>query len=337
MTHDSSDTNTHLPHSVSTPDTLNHHTEDTDAIAPLLESEVPALASVRPIHIVTDSGAHFPTPSIHNGRGLTIVPYRLTIGSKVYREGIDLGADEAIRLMAHQPYAPVITPPSTEQYLEVFERLARSGFDLVSIHTSREISSSWANARDAAAQLAGHCRIDVIDSQTLSTGQAMLVSRALRLVEAGTDFDEVVRDIRAAVERVYAIYYTETTDYLIQNKIMSPAHGILGSMLGIKPFIAVENGQLRVMEKVRTRIQAIERIVEFAAEFDDIEDAVILQHKPHHSDQTRMLHDRLAVDFPNRAFPSAVYGPFLAALIGSDATGLVILERITPINIEEED
>jgi fatty acid-binding protein DegV len=81
------------------------------------------------------------------------------------------------------------------------------------------------------------------------------------------------------------------------------------------------------MEKVRTRVQAIERLVEFAVEFTEIDDAVIVQHKPFLSEQTRMLQDRLTIEFPGRVFPHALYGPSLAALIGVDAMGLVVLER----------
>jgi DegV family protein with EDD domain len=288
------------------------------------------------LNIVTDSGAHFPTLGMIGAntaeRKVTVVPNRLNVAGRVYHEGIDLNAEEAMRLMAHQAYAPVITPPSTTEYLEVFDRLARMGSaGIISIHTSRDITTSWSSAKEAAEQLSGHCKIEVIDSGSISTGQALLVNRAIRAINAGADFDEVVRVARGAADRVYSVYYTETMDFLIQNKIMSPSHGILGTMLNIKPFVTIENGKISLIEKVRSRIQAIERLVEFASEFSDIEEMVILQHhseraRSHHNEQTRMLQDRLAVDFPDRTFAASLYGPSLAALIGVDATGLVILE-----------
>lgn len=280
-----------------------------------------------PIHILTDSSAHFPPGSALLSSRATLLPNQITIAGTVYREGIDLEAEEALRLLSHQSIAPRVTPPSISAYQEAYNRLSRSGGSIISIHTSKEINESWSNAKIAAQDFLGHTRIEVIDSGTISTAQALLVLLALRSVEAGVDFDEVVRITRGAVERVYAVYYVETVDYLIQNKIMTPSHGILGTMMGIKPFVTIENGHPHLMEKVRTRIQAIERLVEFASEFTEIEDAVILQHKPHHSEQTRMLQDRLAIDFPDRTFVSALYGPSLAALLGTDATGLVILER----------
>lgn len=279
------------------------------------------------IHIVSDSGAHFPTPSIIEGQKITIVPYSIRVGDKTYLENVDLNKEQAFRLFSQQARAPKIIPPTVEEYINVYTNLARQGAThIISIHSGKEITQSWNNAKLAAETLSGHCKIEVVDSSSISTGQALVVSVAIRAITDGKNFDEVVQLTRGAAERVYSVYYTETLDYLIQNKITSPSHGILGTMLNIKPFITIENGQISLMEKVRSRIQAIEKLVEFASEFIDIEEIIILQHKPHHSEQTRMLTDRLVVDFPDHHFIATLYGASLAALIGTDATGLVILE-----------
>jgi len=272
-------------------------------------------------HIVTDSCAHGQIPS-----GVTVVPNTITVQGKSYREGVDLNAEDALRMFGHQPYAPLIHVPTQAEYFEVYDKLAREHDVIISIHASRDILTSWQNARAAAQQMAGRCQIDVVDSRTISAGQGMLVRLAARSLASGAAPEDVVRALRGAVDRIYSIYYVEATDYLMQNRIMTPSHSILGMMLNLKPILTVEEGRLVPMEKVRTRIQAIERLVEFAVEFTEIEDALIVQHRPGLTDQTRMLNDRLAAEFPDRRFASTLYGASLAALIGADATGLVILE-----------
>ena len=274
------------------------------------------------IHVVTDSCAHGELPP-----DITVVPNTITMEGKSYREGIDLSAEEALRLFAQQAYAPLVHAPTQEQYLEVYDRLTHEYDAILSIHASREIFSSWQNARAAAQQLAGRCEIIVIDSRTLSAGQAILVRLAARTLAEDVGIDETVRILRGAIERIYSVYYVETTDFLMQNRVMTPAHSILGMMLSLKPVLTIEEGQLVPMEKVRTRVQAIERLVEFATEFTSFEDAMIVQHKLNGSEQSRLLVDRLGVDFPDRHFPHTLYGASLAALIGADATGLVVLEN----------
>jgi DegV family protein with EDD domain len=273
------------------------------------------------VHIVTDSSAHGQIPS-----SVTVVPNTITVQGKSYREGIDLSPEDALRMFNHQPYAPLIRVPTQAEYLEVYDRLASQYDAIISIHASREILTSWQNARAAAQQVMGRCEIAVIDSRTISAAQGMLVRLAVRSLAEAQNAEEVVRILRGAIERIYSIYYVESTDFLMQNRIISPSHSILGMMLNLKPVLTVEEGRLVAMEKVRTRIQAIERLVEFAIEFTAFDDALIVQHRPGVSDQTRMLNDRLAAEFPDRRFASTLYGASLAALIGAEATGLVILE-----------
>jgi DegV family protein with EDD domain len=279
------------------------------------------------VQIVSDSCAHFTTPGFLSQHPVAVVPNKISIAGKSYREGVDLSADEALKLIAYQPYAPLVTAPSEADYVDAYSRLSRTCDAIISIHASREMFPSYDNALAASRQFAGHCPIAVIDSRTMCAGQGMLVKVALKAVERESNLDEMVRQVRGAVERIYVVYYVESVNYLLQNKIMTASHAILGSMLGVKPFLGVENGRLLPIEKVRTRAQAIDRLVEFAIEFTDIEDVVILQHKSYISEQTRAIQDRLAVEFPDMYFPYSTYGASLAALIGADATGMVILEQ----------
>jgi DegV family protein with EDD domain len=282
---------------------------------------------MRDIHIVTDSCARFVNPQLIQQDPVTIVPNKIVIGGKTYREGIDLGAEEALQLIAVQPTPPTVTSPTTEEYLEVYQQLARTNSTIVSIHASRELFPSWQNAKIAAQQLAGNCQIEVVDSQTLCAAQGMLVRLATKVIQQEESLEAVIRLIRGAVDRVYSVYYVEKLDYLLHNNIMSAPHTVLGAMLGIKPFLTIEEGRIVLVEKVKTRNQAIDQLVEFLVEFTDIEDIAILQHKAHMSEQTRLIQDRLSLEFPGRHFPFTVYAASLAALIGADATGLVVLEK----------
>lgn len=281
------------------------------------------------IQIVTDSCAHFINAQFIQQNPITVIPNKIRIGGRTYLEGIDLSSEEAVRLIAQEQFTPVVSSPTESDFAEVYRRLAATSDAIISIHPSQHLYPSWHNGRAAAQQIGGHCEIAVIDSQTLSAGQAMLVRVAATAIAEGASAEEVIRMVRGAVERIYSIFYVETVNSLLHNKIISGSHAILGAMLGIKPFLTIEGGYLTPMEKVRTRAQAVERLVEFVVEFTEIDDVVILQNKPHMSEQTRMIQDRLALEFPNRYFQYTLYSPSLAALIGTDATGVVILETET--------
>jgi fatty acid kinase fatty acid binding subunit len=278
------------------------------------------------IHVVSDSGARFSNPRLLQQYPVSILPYKLDIGSKHYREEIDLTAEEAMRLIKSQSKPPKLVAPSEEEYAELYSNLSRVYDVIISIHTSRELSKSWYNARRAAQRIGDSCEIAVIDSRTISAGQGMLVRVAGQAALDQLGAEEAIQKVRDAVDRVFSIYYVESLEYLHHNDIMSEARAILGTILNIKPIISVEDGQAIVTEKVRTRSQAIDRLVEFLTEFDDLDDAMIVQNRSHITEQARQLQDRLSMEFPGRHFPYTMYGIALAVILGGSATGVVVLE-----------
>lgn len=278
------------------------------------------------IHIVTDSCANFFQPQFIKQNPVTVIPNKLEIDGKHYREGIDISTEEALTLISHLTTAPKVISPSAEDYFKVFSSVIRTHDAIISIHASKEIFPSWSHAR-AAAQQVGGSHIRVVDSTMLCVAQGLLVQLAVKAVKENLPLDDIVRQVRGAIERLYSIYHVENLDFLRQNNIFSPSHTVLGTMLGVKPFLTLEEGHLRPIEKVKTRIQAVEHMVEYVVEFTDLESVTIVQSRARMTDQTRMVQDRLAVDFPNQVFPFTMYSASLAALIGADATGVVILEE----------
>ena len=88
----------------------------------------------------------------------------------------------------------------------------------------------------------------------------------------------------------------------------------------------MEDGEVTALEKVRTHERAIEKLIEFMAEFSDVEQAAILQCEPAPTAETRALLERLHPLFPDLTFPVIQYGPALATHIGSSSMGVVVYE-----------
>jgi DegV family protein with EDD domain len=280
------------------------------------------------VRIVTDSSAHFPNPDIVARYDIQVLPLTVQLGAQTFREGTDIDPDTFFRLASHgSPSGTLIAPP-VEAFADLYKRLNRETDQILSLHMSRHISQTWENARAASKTLLGRCEIMALDSMTLSVGLALLVETAAQAAEDGADLEEIVRMIRAMLPRVYSVFYVESLDYLRHNGLLSEAQSILGTMLDIKPFLTIEEGELIPMEKVRTQTQAIDKLVEFVAEFSILERLVILQSAPYPTDRTRQLQDRLAVEFPGRQFPIVMYGPSLATMIGPDGMGVVVQEGL---------
>ena len=155
----------------------------------------------------------------------------------------------------------------------------------------------------------------------------MLVRFAARAAYADNNTDDTIQSVRRAVNRVYSVYCVHNVDYLRYNEIMKASHAILSSHIGIRPFVSLEDGKIIVIEKVQSRAQARERLVEFLVEFTELEDAVILQDQMPISDETRLMQDRLALEFPGQHFPFTMYSTTMAARLGASAIGVAVLEK----------
>lgn len=274
--------------------------------------------------VVTDSCAHFGLK--RPPANVTVVPYTLMIDGRPYREGIDLTDREAMQLMS-QAQSPVqLVPPTVKAYSDVFEQLAAECDGIISIHASMELTQSLAHARTAAQPYTGRCRVIPLDSKNISVAQAMLVALAAREASKQPTLDDLVRLARGAAENVYAVYTVDQLTSLLQQRILAPSHTLLGAMLNIKPVLSMEHGRLVAIEKVRTRAQALDRLVEFVVEFTDLVDAAII-HPFGATEAGRALAERLTLEYPEHAFDYRHFGPSLAALIGTDAVGLAVMEN----------
>lgn len=278
------------------------------------------------VHIITDSTAHFTDATFPQRMGVTVIPQTIQFGRQSYREGVDLSTEEFYRRLPHYATLPTMTPPTVDTFRELYADKIKQNKRILSIHISGKMSKTVAMARQAADEFLGGNKIVVIDSLTTSIGLGLLVEAAADAAEKNLPLDEIVRIVRGMITHMYAVFFVENLDYLDRNNRLSKSQAVLGTMLGIKPFLTIEDGEIIPMEKVRTREKAIDKLVEFVSEFSDVERVAIMQSGQQPTEDTRLLLERLEQTFPGQYFPVMTYGAGLACQIGPDSLGIFILE-----------
>jgi fatty acid-binding protein DegV len=114
--------------------------------------------------------------------------------------------------------------------------------------------------------------------------------------------------------------------YLERNRLVSRSQAILGNMLGVIPFVTMEEGQVVPMEKVRSRSRAIEKMVEFVAEFASVDHIALMQNTATPGEETEMVLERVRLIHPHAPINVIGYGPSVATLVGLNGLGMVVLE-----------
>jgi len=278
------------------------------------------------VRLVTDSNAYFFDPAFPQKHRIRVLPLSVRLGEEIIPETALTTEQLFRRLGGQRTPRPTLEAPTPQQFAAVFHELAQTTDSIICIHFSGKLSRTPDNARAGAEALLGRTNIQVIDSGSVSLGLGALVETAARVAESGATAEEVVKIVRGRLPRLYGVFFCDTMAYSAQLPHIGKAHAILGEMLDIKPVLALEDGDLIPIEKVRTRAQAIEKLVEYAVEFNEVERCAIVQATPRPTDDTRALLEQLAEEAPSLKWPIIAYTPALAALLGPEALGIMVHE-----------
>jgi DegV family protein with EDD domain len=283
---------------------------------------------VAPVRVVTDGDAYLPAAWTRDV-DVTVVPLTVQVENEVYQDRDGSRNEELLDRMARERVRPMVTGPTVEEMERVYARLSRTTDSILSIHSSGPLSPIVENARQAAMSFLGRCDIMVMDSQCTSFGLGILVREAARMARAGHSLGQIVRHIRGMIPHIYVVMFTDSLDYLQRSGRISRSQCILGTMLGIRPFLSIEEGEIIPMEKVRSREKGLDKLIEFASEFLKVQEMTILQPVSYPTNETAVLQERLGALFPKVApFPILVYGPVLASHVGPDGVGLIVYEGV---------
>ena len=162
------------------------------------------------INIITDSTADL-SPEIASDFNLTIVPLLVTIGGKVYRDGVDIHQKELFALVEKNGELPKTAAPSVGEFTKAFDQAGESIF----IGISSKLSATVQNARIAADMLPPG-RVRVVDSQNLSSGVGLLVLLAAELRDRDLSTEQIEKEIRLSACKVRTSFVIDTMEYLFK-------------------------------------------------------------------------------------------------------------------------
>lgn len=278
-----------------------------------------------PVHIAADTSARPPHPKLWKHPLLTQVPLRVRYDDQVAVEDPTRPLSSYRELLASD-YPPQSEPPSVEELASIYSDLYQKTDQILSLHTAPAASRILPNAHRASERFLGRCDIQVVDSQSLSAGLGLMVQAAVEAAEQGASLDSIVRLVRGMIPRVYMVLFVDDLMYLERQGLITRPQAILGNMLGVIAFLTMEDGRLIPMEKVRSRIRALEKVVEFVAEFTALDHIAIVQPSQGLSEDGRWMKERLQSLHPNTPLTHTDYGPVTASLVGRNGMGVIVLE-----------
>jgi DegV family protein with EDD domain len=275
------------------------------------------------VKVVTDSTCDIP-PQLVKDLGITVVPIQVVFGDKSYRDKIDISEDEFYEKLIHGPVHPTTSVPTPKDFADVYNKLAEETDEIISIHLTSKESGTFNAALLAKELVTRKCRIEVVDSLSLSMALGLLVVEAAREAKAGASLEKVTELMRQAVPKVHLIILLDTLKYVVRGGRLGKAYGIIGSALRVKPLLTLKEGDLSLVGIARTKAKAIERLYEFTKGFPKVKEIAVAYTTAH--DEAQAFADRLKAAFPDVPLYLTRVGSSLGTHAGPGGLGVGVRE-----------
>jgi DegV family protein with EDD domain len=285
------------------------------------------------MRIITDNGADLPDDWLVK-EGVTAIPLHITWENGESADEIDRPA--FYERLAREQHPPKTSQPSIGEFKALFEQTATGGSDIVSIHISSGLSGTVNSAR-AAVEMVPQASVHVVDTLTLSGAQGWQVRAAVAAAKAGDSLStilEKVDRVRRATETVYTL---DTLHYLMLGGRIGKVKGTVGSMLNIKPLIAVEKARGTYVQvgSGRGLGKAMRNLVEYAAQ--QVGDGAEIVAQVMHAEASDLAHQLKVLvgqRFQAHWLPMGEISPVLGTHTGPGLVGLGFAPRTALDGIE---
>lgn len=212
--------------------------------------------------IITDSTSDLPLDFVEENK-IHIVPLNIHLQDSLYKDGVDIQPSELYYRLRTEDIFPQTSQPSAGEFMEIYQTLKPDDEVLV-LCLSSELSGTYQSAemaRDMAAEEVD-AEIHVVDSRFVSLGLGMQVIHAQKCFAEGKDIAQTLYELAEIRRRMRLIFAVDTLEYLARGGRISQLSKRLGNLLQLKPVLHLEEGRIEVLDKVRTRSKAVQRILE---------------------------------------------------------------------------
>lgn len=198
------------------------------------------------IRIITDSASDIAGNSRED---LVILPISIRFGEEEFQDGVTLTHRMFYEKLIESDELPSTSQVPPYAFEEVYGKIREQGDKAIVITMSSKLSGTWQSANIASEGYGDVVR--VVDSENASIGERTLVEYALRLKDAGMAFEEIVDKLEADKGRIRLIALLDTLEYLKKGGRISKTAALAGSLLSIKPVIAIQGGEVVILGKAR--------------------------------------------------------------------------------------
>lgn len=255
---------------------------------------------------------------------IRIIPYYVSFDGETYKKDrLELTAEEFFKEMMENPGVYPKTSMQTQvDFYEAFLPFVKNGEKIIYLNLTAKFSSSFQSANLAAEALMEEypdCKIAIIDSCSATVQEALLVTEAARMAEAGLSFEEAVAKLEELKLTSRIFFTTGNLSYLQKGGRIGKLLTQAASVLKIKPIIHLYEGELQAAGIARSRKKSISKFLDDAKAFfadKNINDYRICTGKGYDKEEYDAFHATVAEEMKALGFTGEVESYQIGCAIG---------------------
>ena len=179
---------------------------------------------------------------------IALMPMHILMGEDSYLDGVTIHPADVFAYVNAGGKMPKSAAPNLVEYTDFLAPFARDYDAVIHINVGSKFSSCFQNARLAAQEFDN---VYVVDSENICTGQGYLVLQAAKWAADGLPPKNISMRLQGLAKRVELSFVLNQLDYMAKSGRCSGVLAFGANILGIKPSLAVIDGELKVVRKYR--------------------------------------------------------------------------------------
>lgn len=197
------------------------------------------------IKILVDSSSDI-TINEASELGIEMIPMEILIDGETYQDGVNLSHEEFFKKLIESASFPQTSQITEFRFNEKYAELTKDGDSVIFICLSSKLSGSYNQALKASKNFNN---VYVVDSLNACVGERILIDYAISLVQQGLEFNDVIKKLENKKKYIKVLALLGTLKYLKKGGRISPLVAFAGTMLNIKPVVAIEKGEVKLVGK----------------------------------------------------------------------------------------
>ena len=180
--------------------------------------------------------------------GITTIPLVVNKDGQSFRDGVDITPADIFAHVAAGGDLCSTSALNVGDYEDVFAKYSPEYDAVVYINIGSGFSCCYQNACLAAED---YPNVVVIDSKNLSTGQGLVVLKAVELAKTCEDIQTLKAELEEFTSKVEASFLLDQLAYMVKGGRCSSVAALGANLLNLKPCIEVRDGKMSAVKKYR--------------------------------------------------------------------------------------